>query len=108
MLNYMQPQPMRIQALPGSPAEQLYYELAALPGRPWPKPKNIAPGINAAPLDDLIFHGGKVVPQMEFQNVYLGGAASWRPSDIEFIDASIRRAMQHRGLNNMMSQYFPG
>lgn len=103
-------QPMRIQARQGSLAEKRYYAKSALP-RPWPMPKNpraIAPGIVPDPLEDLIFHGGKVVPQMEFQNVYLGGADSWAAEDIASIDAAIKLAMQDRRLNNVMVQYFPG
>ena len=55
-----------------------------------------------------MFHGGKVVPQMEFQNVYLGGDASWTASDIDSIDHAINIAMRDRRLNNVMVQYFPG
>jgi hypothetical protein len=65
-------------------------------------------GISPAPLEDLIFHGGRVVPQMEFQNVYLGGEVSWKPSDIDAIDRAIDLAMRDRRLNNVMVQYFPG
>jgi hypothetical protein len=82
--------------------------------QPWPKasaakkPRAIAPGINPDVKEDLIYHGGKVVPQMEFQNVYLGGAASWTNNDVASIDAAIKLAMQDRRLNNVMLQYFPG
>jgi hypothetical protein len=100
--------PMRIQARPGSAAEASYYAKSALPGGAWPMPKAIAPGIDPSPLDDLMFHGGKVVPQMEFQNVYLGGQASWQESDIVSIDSAITRAMRNKRLNNVMVQYFPG
>ena len=106
-------QPMRIQARQGSTAELRYYEKSALP-QPWPKsngpkkPRAIAPGINPDVKEDLIYHGGKVVPQMEFQNVYLGGTASWAVQDITSIDAAIKLAMQDRRLNNVMLQYFPG
>jgi len=98
-------QPMRIQARPGSPAER-YYLNSGLPQGGWPKPEAIAPGISPRPLDDLIFHGGKIVPQMEFQNVFLGGQASWKASDIDLINASITTAMQDASLNNMIKQYF--
>jgi hypothetical protein len=101
-------QPMRIQARYGSAAEKKYYQRSALPGGIWPMPKAIAAGIDPSPLDDLIFHGGKVVPQMEFQNVYLGGNASWQESDIESIDGAIKTAMRDRRMNNVMIQYFPG
>lgn len=100
--------PMRIQARSGSAVEKKYLEKSALPGGAWPMPKAIAPGISPAPLDDLIFHGGKVIPQMEFQNVYLGGNASWQASDINLIDKAISLAMRDRRLNNVMVQYFPG
>jgi hypothetical protein len=99
-------QPMRIQARPGSLAEQRYYRSSGLPKGGWPKPTVIAPGISPKPLDDLIYHGGKLVPQMEFQNIYLGGQASWQESDIESIDAAITMAMQDRRLNNVIKQYF--
>lgn len=99
---------MRIQARPGSPAEALYYQRSALPGAAWPDPREIAPGISPSPLDDLIFHGGKTVPQMGFRNVYLGSSKDWAASDIHLIDSAITRAMQDRRLNNMMVQYFPG
>lgn len=100
--------PMRIQARPGSRAESRYLLRSALPGGAWPQPKLIAPGISPAPLDDLMFHGGRVLPQMEFQNVYLGGAASWQASDVASIDTAINRAMRNKRLNNVMAQYFPG
>jgi len=97
--------PMRIQARPGSPAER-YYVNSALPQGGWPKPGALAPGISPKPLDDLIFHGGKIVPQMELQNIFLGGQASWQASDIDLIDTSITAAMQDANLNNMIKQYF--
>jgi hypothetical protein len=97
---------MRIQARPGSPAERRYYHNSALPKGGWPKPEVIAPGISPKPLDDLIFHGGKIVPQMEFQNVFLGGQHSWKASDIDSINSAITLAMQDRRLNNVIKQYF--
>ncbi|MCI0349550.1 MAG: hypothetical protein L0Z53_09020, partial [Acidobacteriales bacterium] len=105
---YSAPYPMRIQARSGSVAEKKYYQKSALPGGAWPMPKVIAPGIDPSPLDDLMFHGGKVVPQMEFQNIYLGGDASWKASDIDSIDRAINTAMRDRRMNNVMIQYFPG
>lgn len=100
--------PMRIQARAGSAAERLYYLRSALPGKVWVQPRAIAPGIDPAPLEDLMFHGGKVVPQMEFQNIYLGGNGAWTDEDVTSIDSAIQRAMRHKRLNNVMVQYFPG
>src|SRR5215467_11337125 len=99
---------MRIQARPGSPVEKNWYPSSSLPGVHWDMPKAIAPGIAPAPLEDLLFHGGRVVPQMGFQNIYLGSGADWSTRDITLIDAAITRAMQDRGLNNVMAQYFAG
>ena len=101
-------QPMRIQARDGSRAEKYYYAKSALPSGVWAIPKASAPGISPAPLDDLMFHGGRVIPQMEFQNVFIGGTAAWQASDVANIDVSIDRAMRDRRLNNVMTQYFPG
>jgi hypothetical protein len=98
--------PMRIQARRGSLAERRYYHRSALPVGGWPKPDALAPGISPKPLDDLIYHGGKIVPQMEFQNIYLGGKESWDQSDIESIDMAITLAMQDKSLNNVIRQYF--
>jgi len=98
--------PMRIQARPGSPAER-YYKQAGLPSG-WAPPAAIASGIDPSPLDDLVYHGGKVVPQMEFQNIYLGGESAWLANDIQSIDGAIAAAMRAKTLNNVLAQYFPG
>jgi hypothetical protein len=94
---------MRIQARPGSPVEARHYRY---PERGWRQPDAIAGGIPPDPSADLIFHGGKTVPQMEFQNVFLGGQASWVASDIDSINTAITLAMQDRKLNNVVNQYF--
>ena len=69
-------------------------------------PDAIAPGIPPDASADLVFHGGKTVPQMEFQNVFLGGQASWLASDIDSINTAITLAMQDRRLNNVVGQFF--
>jgi hypothetical protein len=71
-------------------------------------PEEIALGIDPAPLEDLLFHGGRVVPQMEFQNVYIGEPDDWSEEDIESIDSAITLAIQDQDLNNVMEQFFPG
>src|SRR5262249_14044743 len=101
------PKPMRIQARRGSLAEKRYYAHSALP-EPWRMPKAIANGVSPRPLEDLIFHGGKIVPQMRFQNIYCGSGADWQSSDIEKIDTAITAAMRDKRLNNVMRQYFDG
>jgi hypothetical protein len=96
---------MRIQARPGSPVEARHYRypqrsLAQL------EADAIAPGIPPDASADLKFHGGKTVPQMVFQNVFLGGRASWLASDIDSINTTITLAMQDRRLNNVVAQFF--
>jgi hypothetical protein len=96
---------MRIQARPGSPVERRHY---IYPEHRWAQlePEAIAPGISPDPSADLKFHGGKTVPQMVFQNVFLGGRASWLASDIDQINTAITLAMQDRRLNNVVAQFF--
>ena len=96
---------MRIQARPGSPVEARHYRY---PEHRWAQlePDAIAPGIPPDPSADLVFHGGKTVPQMVFQNVFLGGRASWLASDIDQINTAITLAMQDRRLNNVVGQFF--
>src|ERR1700732_5440024 len=85
---------MRIQARPGSLVEARHYRY---PQRGWGPPDAIAHGIPPDASADLVFHGGKTVPQMEVQNVFLGGQASWLASDIDSINSAITLAMQGTG-----------
>jgi hypothetical protein len=94
---------MRIQARPGSLVEARHYRY---PQRGWAQPDAIAGGIPSDASADLVFHGGKTVPQMVFQNIFLGGQASWLVSDIDSINTAITLAMQDRKLNNVVKQYF--
>ena len=100
--------PMKVQVRADSRSGHYYKKKAGLPGYHLPHPSAIAPGVNPAPLHDLIFHGGKTVPQMQYKNFYVGGAASWHGSDVTSIDAALAAAMQDTKLNNMVSQYYPG
>jgi hypothetical protein len=94
---------MRIQARPGSLVEARHYRY---PESGWMQPEAIAHGIPPDPAADLVFHGGKTVPQMQFQNIFLGGETSWLASDIDSINTAITLAMQDQQLNNVVKQYF--
>ena len=100
--------PMKVQVRAHSRSGHYYKKNAGLPGVHLPHPSAIAPGVNPSPLHDLIFHGGKTVPQMQYKNYFIGGTASWDASDIASIDAALAAAMRDRQLNNMAVQYFPG
>ncbi|NDP43918.1 MAG: hypothetical protein GZ089_14575, partial [Aromatoleum sp.] len=100
--------PMKVQVRSGSYAEAFYRGKSGLIGNALGRSRAIVPGIAPSPIDDLIFHGGKTVPHMQLANLYVGGAAAWKASDVEAIDKAIYRAMNDRRLNNVMVQYFPG
>jgi len=100
--------PMKVQVRGHSRSGPYYKKYAGLPGVHLPHPSAIAPGVNPSPLHDLIFHGGKTVPQMQYKKYFIGGTASWEASDIASIDAALAAAMRDRQLNNMAVQYFPG
>jgi len=100
--------PMKVQVRAHSRSGHYYKKNAGLPGNHLPHPSAIAPGVDPSPLHDLIFHGGKTVPQMQYKNFYIGGQAAWDASNIDSIDAALAAAMQDRQLNNMLTQYFPG
>ena len=102
------PYPMRIQVLPGSEAEHHYYRSAARHSDESIEREALAPGVTASPQDDLVFRGGKAVPQMGFQNVYLGRSSDFAPGDVESIDDAITRVMRDEQLKNIIQQYFPG
>ncbi|TDO06590.1 hypothetical protein EV580_6690 [Mycobacterium sp. BK086] len=101
------PYPMRIQVAPGSQAEYCYYRNEARRTDEDVR-EALAPGVSASPKDDLVFHGGKVLPQMGFQNIYLGRGGDFAPGDVENIDDAITRLMRDKQLKNVIQQYFPG
>ncbi len=98
---------MRIQVLPGSEAEYHHYRAAARHSDEGIEREALAPGVRASPQDDLIFRGGKVLPQMGFQNIYLGRSSDFAPGDVESIDDAIMRVMRDEQLKSIIQQYFP-
>ncbi|MGR9106918.1 MAG: hypothetical protein ACU843_08320 [Gammaproteobacteria bacterium] len=102
------PYPMRIQVMPGSEAEFHHYRAAARYSDVSIEREALAPGVTASPSDDLVFRGGKTLPQMGFQNIYLGRASDFAPGDVESIDDAITRVMRDNGLKSIVQQYFPG
>ncbi|MFI5394248.1 MAG: hypothetical protein ACHQ9S_01835 [Candidatus Binatia bacterium] len=95
---------MNIYVRRGSRAEDKYHALGGVPGL---EPEEIVPGIPPTPAHDLIFHGGKTIPNLTFTNFYVGGDA-WQPGDAQNIDRALAAAMSEPTLNNVMAQYFSG
>ena len=81
--------PMRIQVAPGSEAEYRHYRNAVRRSGEIFEREALAPGVSSSPQDDLIFRGGKTLPRMAFQNIYLGHSSDFAPGDVESIDDSI-------------------
>jgi hypothetical protein len=102
------PYPMRIQVAPGSEAEYRHYRAAARRSGENIEREALAPGVSASPKDDLVFRGGKTLPQMGFQNIYLGRASDFAAGDVQSIDDAITRLMRDEQLKNIIQQYFPG
>jgi hypothetical protein len=100
--------PMRVQVAPGSEAEYRHYRTAMRRSDESVDRAALAPGVSASPSDDLVFRGGKVLPQMGFQNVYLGRASDFAAGDVESIDDAITRVMRDAQLKSIVQQYFPG
>jgi hypothetical protein len=104
--------PLNIQILPASLAEEKYQPSAEDRDR---TPENSPDGErrsgtqgNTAPKsapDDLVYHGGKVIPNLSFMNVYVNGNA-WEDDDVENIDRALAAAMSEPSLNNVLAQYF--
>ena len=102
------PYPMRVQVAPGSEAEYRHYHTARRRSEERGAREALAPGVSASPQDDLIFRGGKVLPQMGFQNIYLGRASDFAPGDVESIDDAITRLVRDAQLKSVIQQYFTG
>ena len=96
------PYPMRIQVAPGSEAEYRYYRTAARRSDKGTAREALAPGVSASPKDDLVFHGGKLLPQMGFQNIYLGRPSDFVSGDVERIDDAITRVMRDEQLKDIV------
>jgi hypothetical protein len=102
------PYPMRIQVAPGSEAEYRHFRTVARRSDESVAREALAPGVSASPTDDLVFRGGKTLPQMGFQNIYLGRPSDFASKDVESIDDAITRLMRDEQLKNVVQQYFPG
>lgn len=102
------PYPMRVQVAPGSEAEYRYYRTIARRTGENISREALAAGVSASPQDDLVFRGGKTLPQMGFQNIYLGRNSDFASGDVEAIDDAITRVMRDEQLKGIIQQYFPG
>ncbi len=92
---------------PGSDAEENHHRRKGLPGATSVQGDAIVPGIPATPAHDLVFHGGRIMPNLRFVNFYVGGDV-WASGDTGAIDHALAAAMSDPNLNDVMAQYFSG
>jgi hypothetical protein len=71
-------------------------------------PAALAPGFPATPAHDLIFNGGRTIPDLQFFNYFVGGQDAWNATDVTNINAALGAAMSDQNLNNVVQQYFHG
>ena len=76
---------MNIVIRRGSPAEHKYRSIAGVPDL---LPEQLAPGVPPTPAHDLLYHGGKTIPNLTFTNFYVAGDA-WQASEIQNIDRAL-------------------
>ncbi|MGH7154246.1 MAG: hypothetical protein ACREF3_09970 [Acetobacteraceae bacterium] len=76
-----------------------------LGGIPDLHPEQLAPGLPPTPSHNLLYHGGRTIPNMSFTNFYVSGGA-WAAGDMTNIDHALAAAMSEPTLNNVMAQYF--
>src|SRR5438874_11090331 len=88
--------PLNIVTAKGSGAERFFRERGGLPGVEEIEPEEIAPGVRPRPRHDLRFHGGKIISDLTYTNLYVGGSSSWRQSDIQNIDQALARSEERR------------
>ena len=62
-------------------------------------------GIPGTPSHDLVYMGGRTIPDLMFKTLYIAGA-TWDSTDIRNIDQSVAAALSDPGLENVMQQYF--
>jgi hypothetical protein len=71
-----------------------------------PRAAVVEGGLPETPEHDLLFHGGKIIPDLTYTNFYVS-ESSWTQSDRDNIDKALEGAMTDERLNNVMAQYFP-
>ena len=98
--------PLNVYVAKDSLAEKTARGRSGLPVGEPPEPEALTPGLQPTPDQDLLFHGGKTIRNLNFTNFYVGGASSWNPNDIQSIDTALSAAMSDQDLNNVMMQYF--
>ncbi|MEZ6129651.1 MAG: hypothetical protein R3C59_13290 [Planctomycetaceae bacterium] len=59
-----------------------------------------------ATAEELKYHGGRLIRDLYYVNLYISGDTEWSRSDVEQIDSHLSAAMRDESLNNVLLQYF--
>jgi hypothetical protein len=103
--------PLRVFVKPGSKAEYICRNYSAH-GKPSSRQADSQTGAvasisNPRPALNLRDRGGRIVTDLVYTNVFVGGSA-WNQEDRKKIDENLAKAMTDQGLNNVLIQYFRG
>lgn len=72
-----------------------------------PESEGLSEGTTATPDEDLRYRGGKILQNLSYVNLYLGGeAAGWTLEEVEKIDTNLKAALTDQHLNHVLMQYF--
>lgn len=91
---------LRIATAHGTPAEIFHRKRGGILA------SALAPGFRATTRHDLIYHGGRTLPDLQYFNFFVGGSSAWSASDLKNINDSLAAAMTDAHLNNVIQQYF--
>jgi Dyp-type peroxidase family len=99
---------MYVTVAPGTQAEKIYRSRAGIDPRERIQSGELVVGLPPSPQHDLVFRGGRTIPNLAFTNFFVGGTQAWQQSDVDNIDRALSAAMSDRRLNNVLAQYFRG
>src|SRR5215471_17837912 len=64
--------------------------------------------IRPIPGEDLVFRGGRVLPDLQYKTFYVGKSWVGQAADMKNIDDALAAAMMDPALNAIVGQYFSG
>jgi hypothetical protein len=101
---------LNVTIAPGRGAERVLRRTlaAAVPAVADGEANNAAAAQAIFPAEDLRFKGGKIIPDLNFTNFFVGGEDAWQATDVDNIDQALAAAMADPNLNNVLVQYFFG
>lgn len=88
--------PQKVLAHPDSVAGQITQTRA----------ESAASGGSTAGNDDLSFRGGRIIKDLTYLNIFVGGPTKWNNIDRQWIDYALEAGMTDPQLNHVVMQYF--